>query len=795
MDSGTPRNQAGTLRCCCGREDCVFLKYNCSVLSSVERDVHAAARMGQSLLARHEAYMASAERDRLELTARVKRLEHENTELERLNKEATEENNVLKEELDQLNDAVKEAESKISLLEATLIESQREVRRLEAVAARAETLERQIAVLEEEQTVLRTTLSRTEEDARSTIYRWRQAEKGLSELQAQLERMEKEAKEERERHAEVKRAMERQLAVEKQLNAAAGRLKGAAAVKSMSDNRSGTVVSHFVKDLLQDNANLQLGIAELREMLRCSNDEIQALREQLMYHQPVDQAPNAAATTLQAELMKDPTSPPPRLSKELHIHHHIHVAHKPDSRKPRKRRQGFAPGFFHPESSPPSPMALSAPFQRAVLAGPVLTQANDTPTFSASRWSLSVEDAPDAQSSVPSSPRSTKRDSIFDRVTEIPSPASPITSVDPSSPRWKRSHSKRISEFSLRSISETARLPGAMSRPPSGYRPRSRALSRFSVHDQASALAPAYTTDDVPDTPSRSLAYTDYESTTDDGVDGPLSPSSSRLESCDGESLRGLRRVPSHESIMSLSNGLDIHTLQIRPSQLSLRPLGVSAAGADVSNVIARPTLLRGDREGKRGSIILRDSIAQHLPKPLQDGSNPDRGRASEGTGPGSYRAPSALGKLVSWRPWGNGNNNRSSDSSQPAAPTPETSPSSTPVVTASAPALAVAIPSLSLSTSPGSAAGTSITSTPTPATVFSKSPHGSVTSASESASSLAKSVGTTPVFRAPGINQPGLVPGFAEYLASQKRRGAPSKVSVDDPAGVQEALREALEE
>jgi hypothetical protein len=50
-------------------------------------------------------------------------------------------------------------------------------------------------------------------------------------------------------------------------------------------------------------------------------------------------------------------------------------------------------------------------------------------------------------------------------------------------------------------------------------------------------------------------------------------------------------------------------------------------------------------------------------------------------------------------------------------------------------------------------------------------------------------------MFRAPGINQPGAVPGFQEYWASQKRRGAPSKVAVEDPAGVREALREVLEE
>lgn len=35
------------LRCCCGRDECVFLHHNQSVLDSVERDVHTAAKLGQ----------------------------------------------------------------------------------------------------------------------------------------------------------------------------------------------------------------------------------------------------------------------------------------------------------------------------------------------------------------------------------------------------------------------------------------------------------------------------------------------------------------------------------------------------------------------------------------------------------------------------------------------------------------------------------------------------------------------------------------------------------------------------
>ncbi len=46
-------HQSTDLRCCCGRDDCVFLRHNCSVLLTVERDVHTAAKMGQVCLTLH----------------------------------------------------------------------------------------------------------------------------------------------------------------------------------------------------------------------------------------------------------------------------------------------------------------------------------------------------------------------------------------------------------------------------------------------------------------------------------------------------------------------------------------------------------------------------------------------------------------------------------------------------------------------------------------------------------------------------------------------------------------------
>ena len=764
--------------------------------------------------------MASAERDRLELTARIEQLERENAELESKNKAVTDENRNLREELEQLNDTVKEAETKIDLLEVTLRDSQREVRDLEHAAERAASLERQIAVLEEEQVALQATIVRTQEEARTAVYRWRQAEKGLNDLQEQLERMEKEAREERERHVEVISRIERQRAVEKELNTAAGRLKGAAAMKSLTESRSGgNVVSHFVRDLLQDNANLQVGIAELREMLLNSHDEIQMLREQLMYHQPAASHEPCPRQTLQAELeKKEPPTPPPqatRLSQELHIHHHYHVSPKPDIKKHRKRRQGLTPATFNPPhmSAPASPLMSPIRWQ-PILSSPA--NSSSAPS-AANRWSLESTENP---SSGPCSPQSANRNSVFDRVPDVASPGTPASSLDPTSPSWHNTHRYKTAELSLRSISETAMFPTHQS---PTYRPRPRPSTRL-----ARGVASPYTTDDVPSATSASLAgCPDYDGATEAAAEEALSPTSTHFDPSGEKHPRVLQRVVSHESIMSLSNGMDIHTLKVRPSQLALRPLGLTAAGTNLSDVTAQPTLLRGSRGGKRGSVILRDSIAQAgLPQAnprtgeggSRTASNPARAGARD-RDRGSSRAPSALGKLVSWRPWGAGNNNNNNSSSSSSStnnrdrtsssnnntnatdtqtrtstdPFSETRTTSKPIVnppsasannTTTAPST---VPPLSL---PASAVPVSLSSSPS-RTPLSKSPqHGSVAS-----SVTTTTTATATAFRAPGINQPGVVPGFHQCLAAaHQKRGVPSRVAVEDAEGVREAMREVLE-
>ncbi|KAF4307373.1 hypothetical protein GTA08_BOTSDO14111 [Botryosphaeria dothidea] len=306
-------------QCCCGSTDCAHLSRNSELLRSLERDVQTAAQLGQALLQRHEAYIADSEAERRRMAAKIETLEHEKADLEARNARTVQENRALLDQLEALNNAASETDSHCHELTAALMETQ-------------EDLERQLAELEKEQMELQNKLTTTTSEEKSAVKRWRKAEQTIAALTEQMERIEKEAKEERERHVEVVSRMERRRAVERELETAAGRLKGAAAAKAGQHDKTGTnVVSHFVKDILQDNANLQLGIVELREMLMNSNDEVERLREQLLLHQPLSEASEEpSGPSLQKELgMEMDAAQEPQKAQELrqlHIHNHYHAA-------------------------------------------------------------------------------------------------------------------------------------------------------------------------------------------------------------------------------------------------------------------------------------------------------------------------------------------------------------------------------------------------------------------------------------------------------------------------------------
>ncbi|KAH8601971.1 hypothetical protein B0O99DRAFT_607854 [Bisporella sp. PMI_857] len=590
------------LRCCCGRLDCAYLNHNSSALDDLEKDVQRAAQLGQALLVRHEAYMVDAERDRVEMSAKIEKLELDKKELEAKNAKTIEENRGLLDQLEGLNTTVTESEAHIKALEATLQSTHQELRRLECLASRTHDLEAQMAALEQEQEVLQKTIVTTAAEERSAIQRWKRAERHLLDLQDQLERIEREAKEERERHVEVLGRMERQRAVERELDTAAGRLKGAAA---MTGNRNGSnVVSHFVKDILQDNANLQLGIVELREMLMNSNDEVQSLREQLLMHQPVlDRDNESGPPTLKAELApKEPESEAKVISQALHIHHHYHAPKKEEVRRPKKKRTPINTAIF----TPPRNMSPRTSARGHDTASAILSQTSvtiPTPVTPTNRWSMQSGQMSDfAPSSVPSSPQSMYRHSgLFDKGFDLDSsrPTSPGSSVDPMSPQFvPNRHRKRGSEVSTRSFVQPVNLQPHV------------------IHEEED--------DDVEDI--EDLQTPSMPSLEDDLTPSDMSNDSNNYidhgdghEEWSAQFQPSLRRSTSHESILSVS-GIDIHTLKSRPSQLTITGRGfqprsrlntpISTLSIDAltssSMVTAQPTL---SRFGTNSTTYLRSSM------------------------------------------------------------------------------------------------------------------------------------------------------------------------------------------
>ncbi|KAM0232682.1 hypothetical protein ACHAP5_010658 [Fusarium lateritium] len=636
-----PEPHLPEMTCCCGRIDCALLKKNCSILETVEKDVHTAAQLGQALLARHEAYMADAERDRLGFTSRIEHLEMAKQELEAENALKIEENRNLLDQLELLNSTVSDSDTKIKALEASLLSSQQAVRRLESAALRAEDAERHISLLELEQDDLYHELRTSKEDARSHSQRCKEAQRGIMDMQDQLERMEEEAREERERHAEVVGRMARQREVEKQLNSAAGRLKDAAASKTLQNPKPGNpVVNHFVRDLLQDNANLQLGMAELREMLLNSNDEIQSLREQLVTHQPLIES---GTSTLKDELEAyEPTTP--RVSQELHIHHHYHVTPKVDKAKIRRKRSSLNSSIFSPStasgaSTPRTSGRWSLGPALPAIGSMNTQEPNSVISMPKQRWSMLSDQPSEMASSVPSSPRSNLRNSMFDSTFgDSDYPTSPATSFDPMSPTW-RTHRKGPSDISAFSLQAPSLQldPGT---PPQNARQFNDDVIHEEDEGEHGDVLSRTATPDLGNTPSidESSIVESSEDNRDEFMPRPR-----------------IHRALSHESIMSLSGGLDIHTLKARPSQLTLRPLG--GAEAVVTGVIAQPTLSRGAT--KRSAVALRDSFAglptnRVVSNPMnRPGSNRSLSPAPSDTTQGSA---GGIGKWVGWRPWASTN-------------------------------------------------------------------------------------------------------------------------------------------
>lgn len=669
----------------------------------------------QALLVRHESYIADSERERKAMTAHIETLEKEKEALEKKNATVIEENRSLLDQLEAVNAAVSESDAHVLNLQATLQSTQQELQKLSQLSARTESLERQLAEFEKEQATWQSSLEAKEESEKSAIRRWQKAERTLANIQEDVERIEREAKDERARHLEIVERMERRHAVEKELGSAAGRLKGAAAAKTGAGDEGGgpNVVSHFVKDILQDNANLQMGIVELREMLTNSNDEVETLRKQLQLHQPVEEdyeekkIPALQRGDLREELVR-------ANSQELHVHHHYHApaAATPKAttiRRPKKKRYGaFSPGHFTPPSRMGTPRS-SFSYDSSTPTAAILHQtAASVPQAlpSRDRWSMQSNQTYQTllESSGPSSPQSTtnRTSSMFDRVFSDPGldssrPTTPDTE-DPGSPVFAPNHSKRGSQGSFRTHSAPSVTRNGFA--PTAPRP---VLDSILSVEQLSKLDQRWSEQDtIPE-------ETEYEHGT---MKSPLADVESNVTSPssadhpnplhDPSFFRPgmLRRATSHESILSVA-GLDIHTLRSRPSQL-LAPWGGrgTASAAVTADTTAHAT---------RPAAMSRPSVNT---KTLLSGMASDQRQQSAG---GGKPVGKKVGGWIFGR-WG-------------ATPEPSASAESSPVATTTAKKM------------------------PTKAS--------SVSSAGERNESIEASMPRDIKVRSPGINQPGPINGF----------------------------------
>ncbi|KAL4878261.1 hypothetical protein BJY04DRAFT_209332 [Aspergillus karnatakaensis] len=530
------------LHCCCGRKDCAFLQNNHDALEGLEKDLETAARLGQALLHRHESYMAEAEEDRQKFLASIETLEREKRQVQAENARIVEENRSLLEQLDGLNQAVADSDSHVQTLTAALENSEAELRHLTVSAARAADLEAQLAHMEAEQSKLQESLLVAQEDSKSAVNRWKKAECTLRDLNDQVDRIEKEAREERERHSELVQRMEKRRTVERELDGAAVRLKGAAAAQNLRQNGGPSVVSRFVKDILQDNANLQMGIVELREMLESSNQEVQNLRDQILSHQPLSTADgDRPATTLSQELEANESR---RVSQEFHIHHHYHTPPVAAAKKEKstlfrrsKKRRSLGNPPLHSASNPPTSRKAKHRSQPSMSsASTILSQTSvSIPPPSSQRWSLQSPVPPD---SMASSPQSAYRSSIsiFDRVErgfDTSQPTSPDSAVFTSPLRGGRY--KNGGPFDAYRTSD-GNDGGPLS------------------DDELSELhLQSVIPEEIEDAASVSR-------TQSPGVDDDIFSTSTPY--------RTIHRAASHESLFSVA-GMDIHTPSHRPSRMS----------------------------------------------------------------------------------------------------------------------------------------------------------------------------------------------------------------------------------
>ena len=358
-------------------------------------------------------------------------LEFEKHALEVQNQMAIEENRKLLDHLESLNTAVADSDTNVRDLTETLQTTEQELTRLQGLMSHTERLQRQVELLEEEQEKLHNQLGKSKDDERSNLLQFQQAHRTVLSLHTQIEDIEREAHEERQRHSELLELIRKKRALQPDQASASSKLH-----EPPRQATNTTVVSHVLRDVLADNANMQLGMQELRELLQRSNEEVESLREQVLESSP-DMVSTAAPFR-----SPDPDSSAEVGSSEVHVHHHYHMPSpgagpvlkipRSQVRRVPKRRRAQAPYSLNSishtaRSSVSSIIGIQSPISEGGQL-PISAVMNYRPRVSAQRWSMqSGQTGFTSTSSLPTSPSA---ESTFDRVfgstnTDFSRPTSP----------------------------------------------------------------------------------------------------------------------------------------------------------------------------------------------------------------------------------------------------------------------------------------------------------------------------------------------------------------------------------
>lgn len=371
--------------------------------------------------------MKESQAEQARLSSYIHDLEDEKSTLQDANHRMVVENRELLQKLEQLNTDFGESGKRVHDLEDLLQNYEQEIRRLNNLTRRTQELEVKILDLERERCDMVKEVEDTRYESRSTIARWKESERKVRQLEQEVQKIEWAARMDREKHEEIVARMERDRNLERELGLSEGRLKATAAVQDMQKGGpQKQVVSNFVRDILQDNANLQAGVAELRELLQTSNDEIEQLREQVMLHQPLQDDDNTPipqrTVSLSEELNLSQSLPQKSVQQEVHVHHHYHTGTPTKKEKTPLRRTSRRKAFksYGHLSSSPASSGMSTPTRSQ--------QRTTSPSNSISirgsnqrtnRWSMqSTATASTYMSSIASSPTSyyDRNSSIFDRI-------------------------------------------------------------------------------------------------------------------------------------------------------------------------------------------------------------------------------------------------------------------------------------------------------------------------------------------------------------------------------------------